>query len=66
MPVVVTTRTGTEEAFVVTAREYGDELLRRLLDHATTATGALGAGLSLVIHRYARAHEPVGAPGGGA
>jgi len=45
--VVVTIRTGTEEAFVVTAREYGDELLRRLLDHATTATGALGAGLSL-------------------
>lgn len=32
---------------MVTAREYGDELLRRLLEHATTATGALGAGLSL-------------------
>jgi hypothetical protein len=32
---------------VVTAREYGDELLRRLLEHAATAVGALGAGLSL-------------------
>ena len=32
---------------MVTAREYGDELLRRLLDHLVEATGALGAGLSL-------------------
>jgi hypothetical protein len=32
---------------VVTAREYGDELLRRLLEHLVDATGALGAGLSL-------------------
>lgn len=32
---------------MVTAREYGDELLRRLLEHLVEATGALGAGLSL-------------------
>ena len=32
---------------MVTAREYGDELLRRLLEHLVDATGALGAGLSL-------------------
>lgn len=32
---------------MVTAREYGDDLLRRLLEHAVQATGALGAGLSL-------------------
>lgn len=32
---------------MVTAREYGDELLRRLLEHAGRSVGALGAGLSL-------------------
>ena len=32
---------------MVTAREYGDELLRRLLDHLVDATHALGAGVSL-------------------
>lgn len=32
---------------MVTAREYGDELLRRLLEHLVDATAALGAGLSL-------------------
>lgn len=39
---------GIREADVVTAREYGDELLRRLLDHAAEAVGAVGAGLSLL------------------